>query len=273
MSTVKIENRTEYVTSEIAAVFRAVLKDGWGEEGRKYRMEVLYARNRRGCSGYALYGSSSLVVRIPRMEGVVEGNRFIRRQISELSESMILDLARVIAHELEHCRGVRHEDMCDSFKWAGEMRGGGLNFPSLAGLRVTRKVVVKPSAEEVASERREDALEKVAEWERKLALAKTKLSHWRGKVAYYDRRAAAVKAIGPARRILGVLTPKEFKQVIQEGVRFVQDVESSTSKPAASQARLDSLAKARAALAQKREAERNHNDSHGGVYADCPECN
>ena len=46
-----------------------------------------------------------------------------------------------------------------------------------------------------------------------------------------------------------------------------------TAVYAAAQARLDSLAKARAALAQKREAERNHNDSHGGVYADCPECN
>lgn len=280
MSTVKITNQTEYSTSDIAAVFRAVLRDGYGEEGRRYRMEVAYARQGRYCSGYAWIGTNHLHVNIPNSQSVYfadprtpeqrmrEARKALARKAwalrakwgtngdaldaiyaarqgypksamrdptsglwarsrpvckyvpySELSPEVVLDLARVIAHELEHCRGMRHEGMCDSFKRAGEVRGGGLHFPSLEGLRVRRVVKAKPAPQDHVAKRAENARLKVEAWERKLALAETKLSFWRKKVAYYERPAAP-----------------------------------SSSKPAVPQSRLDALVKARAAMAAKRAA-------------------
>lgn len=283
MSTVKITNQTEYSTSDIAAVFRAVLRDGWGEEGRRYRMEVAYARQGRYCSGYAWVGTNHLRVNIPNSQSVPsadprtpeqrmrEARKALARKAwalrakwgtngdaldaiyaarqgypksamrdptsglwarsrlvckyvpySELSPEVVLDLARVIAHELEHCRGMRHEGMCDSFKRSGEARGGGLHFPSLEGLRVRRVVKAKPAPRDHVAKRAEKARLKLQEWERKLALAETKLSFWRRKVSYYDKRSAAPKPPAPV----------------------------AVSK--LSQSRLDALVKARAALAAKR---------------------
>lgn len=127
-----------------------------------------------------------------------------RIPIDELSLEVREDLARVIAHELEHCRGVDHAGMCDSFKRAGEARGGGIAVPWVAEYRVRRvgfEDVPAPKADPAVARAAATAARVaknearvrlgLARWKRRFAAARTKVSEYRRRVAYYDRRSAA----------------------------------------------------------------------------------
>lgn len=237
---VSVKNETHYRSADLAALIRAVIKDGWGEEGKAYVARVCYTRGGHSCSGYSYYNSRSFTIRLPRGEPNWEasfclsprrrGSRHRKdladhvrewrrrwpadreavreaieaykgslsqhpnkvRPYAEVPLSIREDFARVVAHEMEHCRGVRHDGMCDTFKRAGEARGGGLPVPYAADLPIrAREGKAKPTLGERVEARSAKAAEALLAWQRRLKVAQTKVRKYRQKVAYYERRAAA----------------------------------------------------------------------------------
>lgn len=195
----KVVNRTHYRTDDLRRVLLGAIREE-GEDGRAYTVTVGYTR-RGGCSGYAYYGASSFVVRVPRTRLVVkeggEGGRAraVREPLTALDHSDVVDLARVAMHELQHCAGKRHGEMCDSFKRAGEARGGATPAPWCEGL-VVRAVTkpAKPTMDERVAKRAEHAAAMLAAWQRKSESAERMVAKWTRKVAYYAKRDERVTA-------------------------------------------------------------------------------
>lgn len=114
----------------------------------------------------------------------------------EIPETVIKQMARVLVHEVDHCRGLRHRDMRPISTLPDEWA---------TGLRIRAKAPAQPvklsdaeraerrraALSQVVTEREKHARAKVAEWERRLARAKTALEKWRRKVSYYERKAAS----------------------------------------------------------------------------------
>ena len=101
------------------------------------------------------------------------------------------EVAWVMAHELAHCQGVRHgKSMTAAYGW-GAFRKGGWDWAKTFVLEL--KPEPAPMKKAGDSEKSGRCLEMVETWERKAKFAKTKLSLWKRRLKYYERKMAAIK--------------------------------------------------------------------------------
>lgn len=114
-------------------------------------------------------------------EARIKLDRSCRLKRDEMSRSCIESAARVAAHEIGHCQGLRHDDMLDI---------SDIEIPWVKGLTIKRKVERKKvvTAIERAGEREAHMRTKLDEWEKKAKRAQKKVREYRTKVRYYDQK-------------------------------------------------------------------------------------
>ena len=181
-SALVLRNSTPYRTDDLRRLVLACLRAMGASEAR--RVEFFPAK-RSSSRGWGEYGDEArgegYLVRVP-----------VDRDDPNRS-SYGYRTAAVLAHEVAHTLGLRHGEMSDELRYCRS----SLSLPWAEGIVVRRKAEpAKPTLSDRVAEREETARKKVAEWTRRLALARTKVRLWKRKVAYYDRRRAV--AASPA---------------------------------------------------------------------------
>lgn len=203
----RLVNETDWYTPDVRRLVRAALASMGISEARTVR--VVHARQTSWSTGHARINSRDMTVRVHSPAIVVDG-RHARDPMLPLGRAQVLDLCGCILHEAEHNLGLRHEDMIDGFggRKHGDRRASFL--PWAEDLVVRSKVAVDaaraasrppppppPTLEERAEKRRAAREAKqaklLAQWERRLRLAQTKVRKYRRSVRAYER-AAAMKA-------------------------------------------------------------------------------
>lgn len=97
----RLINKTRWSSADLEAIIKRVAVDELDPEHfRRLKVTVTYTRGtHNGSSGYAFYNSGLMRVRVSK----------IRVDLA--------DFAMVVAHEMAHCRGVRHRQMnCRRYK-------------------------------------------------------------------------------------------------------------------------------------------------------------
>lgn len=118
--------------------------------------------------------------------------------LDAMPESALMRLAGTLAHEVGHNLGLHHRDM-------GTNCSADTDESRIAwarGLAIRSKPIkAKPTRDmrlaALATERHAKAIRMVDKWTRRAKLTGTVLKKWKRKVAYYERKAAAMKAGAP----------------------------------------------------------------------------
>lgn len=174
-----LTNKTDWRSDDLRKIIIAGLKhEGvWTPRGHYY-VRVTYGR-RGPCStgGYGYYHRPEFSLHPPK-----------RSDVEEMSPSMVIDLARVIMHEVGHNKGMMHDEMA-------ALRD--LDTTWCSGMRVRRRVPRRVTTDERVEARANKVNAKIEEIESKLELMKARekrlrkrLTHWRRKQRYYTKRAA-----------------------------------------------------------------------------------
>ena len=184
----RLTNRTNLNTKQLKAFIRAVAvrEQLTPAEIKRFKVTVKY-RKRSHCrgdnapGGYAWLNTWTFVIK--PVKDVMPGKP---------------ELAKVIAHELAHCQGVKHgsamrnnlygwkEGWRENYLWAEQLP---LSFNEPAG---------KPTRCEKISSQVEHCENMVEQWKRRVKLAKTKENFWQRKLRYYNKRQASATAASPA---------------------------------------------------------------------------
>lgn len=179
----KLVNRTHWRTADLRRIAARVVreefpKDRFGDRAKKIQVHVGY--NRQGangsCSGYAHYHANWCTVNVSsvRVDSV--------------------DFAHVVAHELGHCKGLRHGHMpphMESTTWgrrSGYMRAHFAWAGSIEVRRQPEKRKVRPAVDAKLSHARR----MFAKASTRAKRAQTVLKKWQRKVRYYERQVVAL---------------------------------------------------------------------------------
>jgi len=182
-----------------------------GMEGKVLRtltVEVGYRRGRsNGWGGWYHYLGGRIQVLLPKMgsdkyyPASMANNRAEREAGREANDEWELFVA-ILAHELEHARAYAvARDWEERARLNYEPRVRAIDWRALLAFREARETLLadwlrekpqraakpKPSVVDLRGER---AATLLAQWERKLKMAKTKVSKYRRKVNYYGAVAA-----------------------------------------------------------------------------------
>lgn len=206
-----LKNETRWNTADLKRFVRTGLRYLGVSERRTVVIVHRRERGARGSSGLASYGSRWMKVRVPMPDEIVSVDRETGCTVSRLPSSFagasrvpglvdglrsdLRDFANVFLHELEHNLGLRHHQMVEG-ACRGAQAGRDRGASWIAGLVIRSKPAeIRPSTDErraaLLAARERAARDSLARWERKLALAKTKVAAWRRKVGYYEKRKAA----------------------------------------------------------------------------------
>lgn len=175
----KIVNKTHWRTDQMRAVLQRCAEMEL-EAPHRTRMvvEVTYRRRGGGSSGCAFVKSNWCRVRVS----------------SDAFD--VVDFAFVACHEFAHCRGMEHRQMPRYYvrNVYGGTATGHERYAWAAAHVVERKAPpARPTAVDLASARHRHALAMQAKAETRAKRATTLLRKWNQKVAYYERRMAALK--------------------------------------------------------------------------------
>lgn len=171
----KVRNRTHWRTDHIRAFLLRIAKDeleGHWAGAKGIHVDVVYTRPGRNRAGYssgcATIGGVCMMIRIAK------------------ETPDLIDFAHVIAHEMAHLRGVRHNAMRDYSRY---MRVGNWRelYAWAKEMPLERKRI-KPKLNK-ADSRQKRAEDLLATWERKLKLARTKVRLYQRKTIYYARHS------------------------------------------------------------------------------------
>ena len=170
----RVTNKTRWKTADLKAILLRSAREELGQETiRRLRVEILYRKTSgSSCSGYAVIGGFTSLVRVPR------------RDVDKV------DLAYVARHEFAHNRGLDHAAMrgCPLYRRVGRWRE---HYAWAEAMPLREKD--RPPAPAPLAERREAAArEQLEEWERRLRRAAAKVRRYRARVRYYEKRKAAV---------------------------------------------------------------------------------
>lgn len=175
----KITNKTHYRTDDLRKLFVACVNHHGGEI-KRMSITVLYGE----FSGFAYYPrhelhGGTITVRLPSPKRAPEG----------LKMKWLTNVAQLFEHELMHCFGIRHGDM-DRDVYNCRQDVSAWLPADLPKIRAQSGPKV-PTEEEKATAKEANARAKLAEWERKAKLAKTRLKKWKAEVRRYDRKHKA----------------------------------------------------------------------------------
>jgi hypothetical protein len=150
---------------------------------------VKHTKQARGCSGNAYIGGYNMTIRIPNFEYyfikaddtkksyAYDGGMHTRKEYLERKRRRLpYDVAWVFCHELQHIRGLRHKDICDSYdlEWTKDMTIG-------------IKTKKEKKATDVRIKRYENVLKHVKEAESKVKRWQKILKKWNTKKKYYEK--------------------------------------------------------------------------------------
>lgn len=172
----KVENYTHWRTDHLRGFVTRIAQDEL-EPAQRKRLRVVVKYNRqkdRGfCSGRAVLGGSWMKVMVP--------SQVVDR----------VDLAKVIAHEMAHTRGMRHDQMrgCATYR---RVDGYREKYAWATTLPLERKPKpTRPSADDRRAARLAHAQEMLKAWESRKKLATTKVRYWTRRVKAVERTIAA----------------------------------------------------------------------------------
>jgi hypothetical protein len=201
----RIQNKTEYLTTDLAAIIRRVAHAEFDQKHlRRVRVVAQYRRSNGRTLGRGIIGSGSYP------SGWIQ--LLLDRDPAKLDK---VTLAHTIAHEFAHNKGLRHRDLHNTrygytegwrelYAWAADMP-----------LRLKApKPKLAPSTK--AQKQLAYAHTMLAKSQRKAKLAATLVKRWQRRVRYYTRRAAALLPAEMPRQDIFART--EFGQCIL-GVR------------------------------------------------------
>lgn len=178
-------------------------------------IEVGYRRNRRGGGSWGgWYKHAERLVQVLLPRGAISYpqsmacNKGEREQGRDAHDEWELFVA-ILAHELEHARAFAvARDWQERARLNHEGRVRAVDHRVLLAFRESRESLIaewtKPLAEftpveewkpkpSVVDRRAERAAKLLADWERRLKMAKTKVTKYRRKISYYSKAAAKRK--------------------------------------------------------------------------------
>ena len=179
----KIVNETHWDTKSIAHLIRRVAQDELDPGQLKgARIKVEYKRRNGMTSGWCTYGTPS----IPHVR--------MRLLLPRDGEIDLPKLAKTIAHELAHSRGLHHKDMkTNRYGW---FPGWEERYAYAKGYPITAKPTpATPTREEKLTKKREAAVVKaqkmVKKWDTNVKRAATMAKKWRARLKVAEKRATA----------------------------------------------------------------------------------
>lgn len=188
---IRVVNRTCWKTSQLRKIIERVARDEIDAERRaNITVEVSAARQQHSCSGCAYVGGNVAHVRVPTKV--------------ESFDPYLVNFAKVAAHELAHCHGHEGERWMRSNKTVRYGRQSPKQAEFYAWVREPeyrvereekKRKIVDPAARN--KKKIEQAEMKLRQWERKLKLAKTKLSKYRKSLNYHLSRGQKLAAKQP----------------------------------------------------------------------------
>ena len=169
---IKLFNHTRYDGRELRRLLRWCLRHE-GVADRHYHFRVSYCR--RGISGRGQLGACWVQLNLP-------GPKYLRLPWREWADGAYA--AQVLIHEIGHTLGLEHHDMASCRRI--DVRGLPEDL-----VRLRLREAKQPKARDVVVERYQRNLAHMSTWERKLRLAKTKVSKYRQAVRRYERQYPA----------------------------------------------------------------------------------
>ena len=218
----KITNQTRYDTRAIRRLLTATHNElARAGEGRLQwwmliRFNIIYANQRRGCSGRASIRGTWAKLRLVRPEPTERELEWVRRlraagsakceahadgllDRATMMRQEVGDLADVAWHEMLHLHGYRHAVM--GGEWGGRPNAEQqARIVAAAGFKLATdplpllappKPKAPPTKGELQLLRYERVLAREVAWGRKLRRAQTALRRVRRQRAYYERELAA----------------------------------------------------------------------------------
>ncbi len=180
MTRLRLKNASRWRTDDLRRFLLAAIH-AHGDPTRGYLVRVSNAR-RPHTRGLAFIGYPEFDLWIPNL---VRGP-----DDRTMPEDVLREAARVTVHEIAHTLGLRHGEMDRSLRACRPTGDEDTSWANGLLLRM-KEVKAAPKPADRVAQREERSRDALARWERRLALAKTKVRTYRRKVAYYERRAAA----------------------------------------------------------------------------------
>ena len=176
----RIINETSYRTDQLRALIVRVAQDELSAHQKKIlRVKVVYARAGQRKLGHAFYGTV--------YSQVLSMTLYLDR---DCAHEHLRKLALIIAHEMAHCRGMRHREMRGNrYHWVdgwAERYAYAQSFPLEQQVKPS---VMKPGD----AEKHAHALTMMQQWTSRAKKASTLLKKWARKARYYERKMAAKK--------------------------------------------------------------------------------
>ncbi len=170
---IEIDNNTKFRTDDLRKFFRAILLEAGCDIREFWHISVIYVHERihKGfVRGHAYLNSRNFEIKIPSIWGTIEN-----------SEPRLKQLAQIIHHEVDHCLGLEHSEMCAS---------GAIVTTAWQGLQIRRQTEPKKiTMDDRAAKREATARKKVIKLEREIKRKSKLLKKWKTKVRYYEKRA------------------------------------------------------------------------------------
>lgn len=174
----RIINQTTWRTDHLRALIKRVAQDELSAHQRKIlRVTVQYRKANGRRTGYAHIGTPYHQVLTMRL--------LVPRPPLAFDKP---SYALTIAHEMAHCRGLRHSEMRSSrYHWVEGWQARYAYANDYPMETQAKASVEKPDD----TAKHQHALAMMAAWRTKAKAATTRLKKWSAKARYYERKMAA----------------------------------------------------------------------------------
>jgi len=178
---IKIKNETAWRTDHIRRFIIRCANDVL-TDNRELSILVIYRKGlepKDQSAGYAWYNSGAVVLKLPRGD-----------QIDKVQ------FAKLVGHELGHCRGIRHRAMKGNpaFSYQGDYRRYYAWANDLPLEKRRQKSSRRPVGINLAIKRLQDTEAKLQEWNGKKRRAEKAIRKYRQKAGYYQKRVDHFRA-------------------------------------------------------------------------------
>ena len=189
----KIINETNYVTKDLKKIFtqcertQGIVCDSLTM--KRLVVTVKHTKQARGCSGNAYIGGYRMTIRIPNFEYYFikaddrrqvysyDGEKCTQLEyLKRKRRNIAYDVAWVFCHELQHIRGLRHKDICDSY-----------DLEWVRAYTIGIKTKTEKKATDIRLKRYDNVLKHVKKAESKVKRWQKILKKWQTKKKYYEK--------------------------------------------------------------------------------------
>lgn len=187
MNPIKFTNKTNWNTRDLRRLVEVGLREEVGEF-HEYWVEIYSMTAGRRYTGHGTYHACWMDIGAP-LDHIETGDGSTA-YLEVMPSKDVIRMARTLAHEVQHNKGERHNEMVGSFElpvpWIHKMLE--------AGFQVRRKPVKEKPKPDLQMKRYQHAYKMLVEHEKKLNRERKLIAKWRQKVRYYERVLAAKQA-------------------------------------------------------------------------------